>query len=56
MELYLVEAKWENAQTGQGDLVQFKEQVAAKAQWSRGLFVSHAGFNMAQLLKFLALR
>lgn len=44
-ELYLVEAKWENGQTGQGDLVQFKEQVAAKAQWSRGLFVSHAGFT-----------
>jgi hypothetical protein len=44
-ELYLVEAKWENAPTGHGDLVQFKEQVAGKAQWSRGLFVSHAGFT-----------
>jgi len=44
-ELYLVEAKWENAPTGHGDLVQFKEQVAGKAQWSRGLFVSYAGFT-----------
>ncbi|MFB3894883.1 MAG: hypothetical protein ACE14V_01120 [bacterium] len=44
-ELYLVEAKWENSPTGQGDLVQFKEQVESKAQWSRGLFVSHAGFT-----------
>lgn len=44
-ELYLVEAKWESNQTGQGDLLEFKEKVAAKAQWSRGLFVSYAGFT-----------
>jgi hypothetical protein len=44
-ELYLLEAKWESKQTGQGDLLEFKEKVAAKAQWSRGLFVSYAGFT-----------
>jgi hypothetical protein len=44
-EIYLLEAKWENRQTGHADLLLFKEKVEAKATWSRGLFVSYAGFT-----------
>ncbi len=44
-QTYLLEAKWENRQTGQAGLLVFKEKVEAKATWSRGLFVSYAGFT-----------
>jgi len=44
-ETYLVEARWQDRQTGQSDLLVLREKVEGKAQWSRGLFVSHGGFT-----------
>lgn len=44
-ETYLVEAKWQDGQTGQSDLLVLREKTEGKAQWSRGLFVSHGGFT-----------
>jgi hypothetical protein len=43
--VYLVEAKWQNQKTGQSDLLSFSGKVEGKAQWSRGLFISHTGFT-----------
>jgi hypothetical protein len=44
-DIYLVEAKWENHKTGQNDLLSFAGKVEGKAQWSRGLLISYAGFT-----------
>jgi hypothetical protein len=44
-ETYLLEAKWENAPTGVGDLHGFHGKVEQKAAWARGLFISHSGFT-----------
>jgi len=44
-DIYLVEAKWQNEQTGQGDLLSFMGKVEGKAQWSRGVFISYSGFT-----------
>lgn len=44
-ETYLLEAKWQNAQTGAADLHIFEGKLCQKASWSRGLFVSHSGFT-----------
>ncbi len=43
--VYLLEARWQNAQTGAGDLHSFHGKVDQKATWTRGLFVSIAGFT-----------
>jgi hypothetical protein len=32
-------------QTAEADLLVFREKVEGKSTWSRGLFVSHAGFT-----------
>lgn len=42
---YLVEAKWQNAQTSISDLLTFAGKVEGKAVWARGLFVSNSGFT-----------
>jgi len=42
---YLVEAKWHNHKTPAADLHTFEGKLGEKAAWSRGLFVSHAGFT-----------
>jgi len=42
---YLLEAKWHNAPTQAGDLHTFEGKLQQKAAWTRGLFVSHAGFT-----------
>ena len=42
---YLVEAKWQNDQTGQADLLVFHGKVGGKAKWSRGLFIAYNGFT-----------
>ena len=42
---YLVEAKWQNGQIGQADLLVFQGKVEGKAKWSRGLFISYSGFT-----------
>jgi hypothetical protein len=44
-ETYLLEAKWENARTGADPLHAFAGKVGGKAAWSRGLFISQAGFT-----------
>jgi hypothetical protein len=44
-ETYLLEAKWTDAQTGAADLRAFNGKVEEKAAWTRGLFVSNAGFT-----------
>ena len=34
-----------DTQTGQSDLLVLREKVAGKADWSRGVFISYAGFT-----------
>ena len=42
---YLLEAKWHNTKTPASDLHTFEGKLTQKAAWSRGLFVSHAGYT-----------
>jgi hypothetical protein len=51
-EIYLMEAKWQSAQTGVGDLRAFNGKVEEKTAWTRGLFVSHSGFTADGLYAF----
>jgi hypothetical protein len=51
-EIYLLEAKWQDARTAQADLLTFSGKVEGKAQWSRGLFVSYSGFSADGLQAF----
>jgi hypothetical protein len=51
-DVYLVEAKWENHKTGQNALLSFSGKVEGKAQWSRGVFISYAGFTEEGLEAF----
>ena len=44
-ETYLVEATWRNEPVGQEELLSFSGKVGGKATWSRGLFISYAGFT-----------
>ena len=44
-ETFLLEAKWQDAPIGQGDLLAFSGKVESKALWSRGLFVSYSGYT-----------
>lgn len=44
-EVYLLEARWRNDRATNADLLAFAGKVSGKAQWSRGLFVSYAGFS-----------
>ena len=44
-DFYLLEAKWQNGKTGVADLLTFHGKVAGKSTWSRGLFISYAGFS-----------
>jgi len=49
---YLLEAKWQNSQTGAADLHTFEGKLGQKASWSRGLFVSNSGFSSDGLQAF----
>ena len=51
-EVYLLEARWRNKPATNADLLVFAGKVAGKAQWSRGLFVSYAGFSEQGLQGF----
>lgn len=51
-ETYLVEAKWQDAQTGVADLHTFHGKLEQKAAWTRGLFVSNSGFTEDGLTAF----
>jgi hypothetical protein len=51
-EIYLLEAKWQDLQVGNGRLLEFSGKVGGKAQWARGLFVSYSGFTADGLEAF----
>lgn len=51
-ETYLLEAKWQNAPIGVGDLHTFEGKLREKASWSRGLFLSISGFSQDGLSAF----
>ncbi len=50
--IYLLEAKWHNHQTPEAELLVFCGKVEGKSTWSRGLFVSHAGFTQDAQIGF----
>jgi Restriction endonuclease len=50
-EIYLVEAKWQQAPTGIGDLHAFHGKLD-KAAWTRGVFISFNGFSPDGLSAF----
>jgi hypothetical protein len=52
-ETYLLEATWRNKQVGQEELLAFSGKVSGKARWSRGLFISYAGFTADGLEAFV---
>lgn len=51
-QTYLLEAKWQQLQTGQADLLVFEGKLLSKAAWARGLFVSYNGFSSDGLNAF----
>jgi hypothetical protein len=51
-DTYLLEARWRNARTSIGDLHSFHGKLEQKASWSRGLFISIAGFSAEGLEAF----
>lgn len=51
-EIYLLEAKWQDRQIGQEELLVLREKVEGKAIWARGVFVSHSGFTHEGLEAF----
>ena len=44
-DVYLVEAKWQNKQIDQSELLIFHGKVEGKSKWSRGLYISYSGFT-----------
>ena len=44
-EIYLLEAKWQNAPSGIDHLHTFHGKVEQKAAWARGLIISYSGFS-----------
>lgn len=44
-DIYLLEAKWMNKPTEKSDLVVFNEKVSSKSGFTRGLFISFAGYS-----------
>ena len=44
-EVYLLEARWRDAASNVADLHTFHGKLEQKAAWTRGLFVSYAGFT-----------
>lgn len=49
---YIVEARWREHWADIRDLDAFQNKVARKSQWTRGLFVSYAGFSPEGLVAF----
>lgn len=50
--IYLIEAKWQNALVGNADLLVLNGKVGGKATWSRGIFISYSGFTPEGLEAF----
>ncbi|NHN34681.1 restriction endonuclease [Paenibacillus agricola] len=44
-EVYLLEAKWQSTPSNKNDLVIFNEKVSSKSAFTRGFFISHAGYS-----------
>lgn len=44
--IYLIEARWQQDQVNNANLLVFQEKVTGKSTWSRGLFVSYSGFTL----------
>jgi len=51
-DTYLVEAKWTGPPIGFAELMVFAGKVQAKASWSRGAFISYAGYTEDGLAAF----
>lgn len=51
-ETYLLEAKWQGAQTGAADLHTVQGKIDQKAAWTRGQFLSDSGFTVDGLVAF----
>jgi hypothetical protein len=51
-EVYLLEAKWQNEKTNEADLLVFRGKIESRAEWTRGLFISYAGFSEDGLIAF----
>lgn len=51
-QIYLLEARWRNAQVDVGTLRAFNAKVEDKASWSRGLIISQSGFTADGLHAF----
>jgi hypothetical protein len=51
-ETFLMEARWQARETATNDLYVFASKVETKAAWTRGLFISHAGFTEDGLFAF----
>lgn len=51
-EVYLLEAKWTSRQIDKGDLVIFNEKVSSKSGFTRGLYISFAGYSNEALQTF----
>jgi hypothetical protein len=43
-EVYLLEAKWTQDETSKSDLVIFNEKVSSKSGFTRGVYISYAGY------------
>ena len=50
--IYLIEAKWQNALVGNADLLVLHGKVDGKATWSRGIFICYSGFTQEGLEAF----
>lgn len=44
-EVYLLEAKWQSSPSDKSELVIFNEKVKSKSAFTRGYFISHAGYS-----------
>lgn len=53
-DTYLLEAKWHRAKTDASTLHAFQGKVSERPEWTRGLFVSFAGFTDVGLQAFTA--
>ena len=51
-EIYLLEAKWTSREIDKGDLVIFNEKVSSKSGFTRGLYISFAGYTDEALATF----
>lgn len=54
--VFLIEAKWKNAQTDAGALHSFQGKVGERLEGARGLYVSYTGFTSPSLRDFTAKR